>query len=158
MSQAKWPEEIAQRIFDILEANKTALIGDAASLFYGDQNRLPTTPTLCVEAGPTTRPLAGAASPGGMIVNNHECYILLYHAVVQSGSVTKKQSEQIASGIVNFLDQNHLRLQLPPTDIQGIVIHGYCVSIDPGYSIKEGTLYQAVRIVWQGTSKTRLGA
>jgi len=155
VAPAKWPSQVAQRIHLLLNfpANKLALLGPLGSLFYGDQDKLPSTPTVCIEAGPTQRPLGGIA-PGGVVENNHECYILVYHSKVQAALANKLESETIAEGIVSFLDQN-LTL-IGPTGEEGIVIHGWCTSIDPGYSIKEGTLYQAVRITWNGKSKTRL--
>lgn len=158
MAQAKFPSEVAQRIFDLINhvTNKANLITADGTLFYGDQDRLPTSPTVCVEAGPTVRPMASAAKPGGMVENQHEAYILVYYGSVQSNQDNKIEAEQLAEGIVAFFDSN-VRLEGPAGE-EGIVIHGWCTSIDPGYSIKEGTLWTAVRIVWQGISKTVLGS
>jgi hypothetical protein len=157
MTLANYPSEIATRIFDLMDygPNKLALLGPEGSLFYSDQDKLPTTPTCCVEAGPTTRPLM-TVTPSGTVENTHECYILLYHGVVQSLETTKLESEQIAERIVKFLDSNTQLLDAFGLDPK--VIHGWCVGIDPGYSVKSGTLVRATRITWNGKSKTRLGA
>lgn len=155
MSLASLPSQVAIRIHALLDvpATKSALLGQYGSLFYGDQNRLPTTPVVCVEAGPTRRTLVGAPL---MVMCEHECYILVYHSKVQSEETNKLESETIAEGIANELDKNPTLIG--PNSEAGIVTNGFCTSIDPGYAVKEGTLYKAVRITWNGSAKTRLGA
>lgn len=155
MAQARYPSDIAKRIFDLLDApaNKLALLGAYGAVFYGDQDKLPQTPAVCIEAGTSSRALQGA--PDTVLVD-HECYILVYHSKVQSVELNKRESEAYAEAIVAFLDPN---IQLRNTsNADPIVIHGFCTGIDPGYSFKEGTLYSAVRITWNGKSKYRLGA
>jgi hypothetical protein len=158
MAQAKFPSHVAQRIFSLLDdsTNKLALFGQYGSVFYGDQTKIPTTPTVCIEAGETRRPMSAAVRPGGMVENQFECYILVYHAKVQSAEANKLESEQIAEAVVQFLDANLTLLSVAGDD--PLVIHGWCVSIDPGYAFKEGTLFESVRITWNGITKTRLGA
>lgn len=157
MALAKYPSEIGQRIFALLSDTtvKATVIGSAeASVFYGDQDRLPTTPTVCVETGNTARPLAGAPQA---VQATHTCYILVYFGSVQSEQDNKLEAEQCSERIVAYLDDN---LQLK--DLAGLdpkVIHGWCTEIDPGYAVKnDRTLTHAVRITWQGISKYQLGA
>jgi hypothetical protein len=155
MPIAGFPSEIGQRILSLLETEpaKTTLFGSGAMVFYGDQDKLPVTPTVCVETGTTSRPLAGVPA---QVEANHTCYILIYYGKVQSTEVNKREGEVMAEAVVRFLDDN---LQL--RDSAGndpMVIHGWCTEIDPGYAIKDGTLWHAVRITWQGKSKYRLGA
>jgi hypothetical protein len=154
---AKFPSEVGQRLFDLLSdaTVKANVIGSAAAtVAYGDQDKLPTTPTVCVETGNTTRPLSGVRM---MVTASHTCYILVYHGKVQSIQVNKKEGELCAERIAAYLDAN-----LELRDINNanpLVIHGWCTEIDPGYAIKnEGTLTYAVRITWQGISKYQLGA
>lgn len=153
MTLAAYPSQVAQRIFDIIQGKKVTLLGAAGSLYYGDQNKLPTTPTVCVEAGTTDRDLKAAQF---MVLNTHECYILVYHSKVQPIETNKKESEVIAEGIAKELDGNPTLIG--PANEPGIVTNGFCSRIDPGYAVKDGTLYKAVRIQWNGTTKTRLGA
>jgi hypothetical protein len=152
----QFPSEVARRIFDILDANKVALLTSDGMLLYGDQNRVPVTPTVCVESGPTGRVLAGIPR---RTENNLVCYILLYWAKVQDNQTDKLQAEQCAEGIVRYIDAN------PTLELNGdggVVIHGYITDIDPGYSLKgtgqSRSLYQAVRLTWTGKTKTILGA
>jgi hypothetical protein len=153
---AQFPSEVAQRIYALLKANKVSLLTADGMVLYGDQNRVPVTPTLCVEAGATTRVLAGVAA-GGRTENQHICYLLLYYAKVDSNQETKLACEQTAEAIARFLDQN---LTLELNSDGGIVIHGYVSNIDPGYSFKNKgeTLMYSVRLTWTGKTKTILGA
>lgn len=159
-SPAKYPSEVSQRMFDILTANKTTLVtagwlaDDEHSIMYGDQDRLHVTPMVCIEAGTTARAIGGVA-PGGRLTNTFECYVLYYHSVVQDIQLNKKQSEQGAEAIASLFDSN---LLLDLSGDGGIVIHGYFTSIDPGYSLKQGTFYRACRLTWNGITKTILGA
>lgn len=152
---AQFPSEVAQRIYDILNDNLVALLGPDAMIFYGDQRRVPVTPTVCVESGPTDRRLAGVPQ---RTENELECYILVYWAKVQDVQANKLESEQCAETLARFLDGN---LNLERAGDGGIVIHGYVTRIDPGYSYRGGDrkdLYQTVRLTWNGKTKTMLGA
>lgn len=151
---AQFPSEVAQRIFALLKLNKTDLVTVDGTILYGDQIKIPTTPTVCVEAGTTTRALDGVAANAGRTRNDLECLILVYYSVVQDDQVTKLAAEQCGENIAKYLDDN------PTLELSGdggIVIHGYITSIDPGYS-RKGKYHYAVRLTWNGKSKTILGA
>lgn len=153
---AQMPSEVANRIFDILNDNVVTLLTADGQLLYGDQNRIAVTPTACVEAGATTRVLAGVGGRG-RTENNHTCYILVYYAKVDSNQQTKRDAEKVAEAFAYLLDQNPT---LERNSDGGIVVHGFVSNIDPGYSYKDkgSSLYHAVRLTWTGTSKTILGA
>jgi hypothetical protein len=146
------PSEVAQRVKAILDADSVALVTEDGMILYGDQKRVPVTPTVCVEAGQTVRELAGIPR---RTENNLVCNILVYYAKVDTNQETKLASEQCGEQIAYHLDAN------PTLELNGdggIVIHGWVREIDPGYSYKDGTLYHAVRLVWVGKTKTMLGA
>ena len=152
------PSEVAQRILALLNDNKVALVTEDGQILYGDQKRIGTTPTLCVESGLTNRSLAGIGGRG-RTENDLTCYILLYYAKVDTNQVTRLDSELCAEAVAYLLDQNVI---LEREGDGGIVIHGYVSAIEPGYSYKGGAqannLYHSVRLTWTGKSKTILGA
>jgi hypothetical protein len=153
MTQAQFPSEVAQRIYLLLQDGQTTLLGQDGYLSYGDQSRVPVTPTVCVESGETVRVLGGVPR---RTENNFVCYILLYYAKVDTNQETKLASEQLGESICRFLDANPT---LERNADGGIVIHGWVSNIDPGYSVRNGsTLMHAVRLTWTGKSKTQLGA
>jgi hypothetical protein len=151
---AKFPSEVAERIYQLLEAGKVTLYGPNGTVLYGDQDRLPTTPTICVEAGVTDRALAGAQGPNGRVQNELNCDIIVYYAKVDSNQVTKRAAEQVAEATAQFLDANP-RLELSSDG--GIVIHGFVTRIDHGYARKQRTLMYGSRLTWVGKTKTMLG-
>lgn len=155
MTHAKMPSEVAQRIYDLLVASKVALYGADAMLFYGDQNKIPVSPTICVEAGTVDRPLVGAMGPQGRVENAFTTYILIYHGRIQDVQVTKKEAEAYAEATAAFLDNNP-RLVLGDGP-DGKLIHGYCKTIDHGYANRNGTLMYGSRITHTGKTKMQLG-
>jgi hypothetical protein len=152
----QFPSEVAQRILNLLEDGAQVLFGDDYQVLYGDQNRVGVTPTVCVEAGATSRSLAGAPSRTENILTT---YIIIYWAKVDSNQKTKLDAEQCAESVARYLDRN---LILERGGDGGIVIHGFVSSIEPGYSFKgqstSRTLYYSVRLTWTGKTKTILGA
>jgi hypothetical protein len=154
MTLAKHPHEIAVRIHSLLEADRVGLntLG-ILDLFYGVQDKIARTPTVMVEAGDTTSPLAGVPN---MVQRQHECTIIVFHAKYGSNETTKLEAEQYAAAIADFLDSN---LQLNNASNEDpLVIHGWVVRNSPGYLPVGNDKYRAVQLTWQGISKTRLGA
>lgn len=143
---------IANRMYDLAHANKASL--GLSSVWFGDQELIPDTPSLCVEPGTIRRDLQGLPD---RTLNAIETYLLLYHSDV-SGSQQKARRDCIlvAENIQRYFHKNHLRL----FDASGnlITIHGFCVEADPGFSFKVAnrTLYNGVRMVWRWTTKTGL--
>jgi hypothetical protein len=154
MAAHSWkPSIVAQRIKLLFDDNKLALVGTDGMIFYGDQSRIPATPSLCVEAGQTARTLAGVGG-NGRVENALTCDIFYYYARVEEVQVSKLTVEQGGEAIVDLLDQNPT---LARGGDGGIVIHGFIDLIDPGYAIKNKTLWHAVRLRWTGKTKTLLG-
>jgi len=150
----QFPSELAQRIYNIILANKDALLTTDGMVCYGDQDKIPVTPTLCIESGPTGRSLAGVPN---RTENQLVCYLILYWAKVQDMQTDKLQGEQCAEAIVRYLDDN---LQLELGGDGGVVIHGFVSEINPGYILRNErkSLMHAVRLTWTGKTKTILGA
>lgn len=154
MATPVWkPSQVASRIKAILDDNKVLLVGADGMIFYGDQAKIPVTPTICVEAGQTGRDLAGVGG-NGRVQNNLSCEIFVYYARVQEVQTAKLASEQTGEAVADLFDTNPT---LARGGDGGIVIHGFIDLIDPGYSIKEKTLWHAVRLRWTGKTKTILG-
>lgn len=143
---------IANRFYEILLGVKAEL--GLADVWFGDQDNLPRTPALCVEPGVKRRTLKAVQN---MTENSIDTYFLLYHSKL--GPDTDQQLErrntvQFAENVEEYLHINYLRLY----DLAGnqLTIHGHCSDLDPGFSYKNGTLYNAVRMTWTSLTKTRL--
>lgn len=139
------------RIKDLLEANKLTL--DIDSVFYGDQDLIPTGRTVCVHPGADHREMAGASN---MTLNTLTSYILVYISKIADTSSNRLMADNLAKAIIQLL-HNNLQLR----DASGnnpILIHGFVSDSDPGYTIRGNNLFEAVRLTYQGTTKTRLAS
>lgn len=154
MTLAKHPHQVAQRIlqllqFDMDNANTLGI----KQLFYGDQETLGVTPTVCVEAGDTTSPLDGFPN---MVLRQHMCAIVVYHGRYEENAVSKLNCEVYGALIADYLDSN---LQLKDSSGNDpLVIHGWITMNSPGFIDRKSGKYRAVRLTWAGVGKTRLGA
>jgi hypothetical protein len=136
---------IAEAIFDVIDAAKATFTTPVEDVFYGDQDRIRTTPTICVEPSDKTRSLTGAPN---MTENQFEVFILVYHNKVQDNQLTRKEVDQLAYEIEFLLHQD---LQLG-----GLLIHGFVDRSESGYVYKSGTLYRTARMTFRGKNKTSL--
>ena len=140
---------LSQRLYDIATANKATW--GVQDVWYGDQVNLPRTPALCIEPGRKTRQFAGAPD---MTDNNFDVFFLLYHGAVRETQTTRKEAITCAEAIEKYFQVNHFNLANASGD--QIALFGYFREVDPGYVYKNGTLYSAVRMTWNGYTKTSL--
>jgi hypothetical protein len=138
-------EEIAARI----DAAKATFTTPVLDVWYGDQDRIRTTPTVCIEPSDKTRDLAGAPS---MTENTFEIFILVYHNKIQDNQTTRKEVDQLAFEIEFLLHQD---LQLATAGVPRL-IHGFVMRNESGYVWKNGTLYRTARLTYRGKNKTSL--
>lgn len=118
-------------------------------VFYGDQDRIPSTPTVCVEPSDLVRQLQGAPN---MTLNQFELFILCYHNKVQDNQLSRKEVDQLAFEVMHFLHQD---LQLVVAG-SPLLIRGFVERIESGYVFKAGTLYRTARLTYRGQNKTSL--
>jgi hypothetical protein len=120
------------------------------AVFFGDQDRIPSTPAVCVEPGEKNRTLNGA---GQMTDNEFEIYILVYHNKVQGNETTRRECDILAYEIEKYL---HTDLQLLVGGSDPRLIHGFVRSNESGYTFKQNTLYRSARLTYYGRNKTSL--
>lgn len=142
---------VAQRIFDLIDANKVSLTLD--DVFYGDQDKIPGGRTACIEPVQKQTPMDGVPD---MVRNEFTVVILIYLEKVIELQNLRKECDLLAEAIEDLL---HLHLDLDDnahTPNSGIVIHGWVVENMSGYSYKDNRLVRSARLTWQGKSKTSL--
>jgi hypothetical protein len=131
------------------EANKVSL--GLADVFYGDQKQIPRTPALCIEPDGKKRDLSGAPR---RTENTFGIYFLLYVSTVASVETNARDALVLGETIETFLHQDPTCHTAPA---QPLVVHGYCVEVEPGYRTRGDTLYRACRIKYEAINKTCLG-
>lgn len=123
-----------------------------ADIWFGDQEKIARTPTVCVEPVTKRRIISGVAKPGGMVTNTFEVHFLIYHIKLQDVQVTRQEVDTLAEAIEVELHKD-VHLGTPPNDL---IIHGFVEEMESGYVYRAGTLYRSVRMIWRGQSKTHL--
>ena len=122
----------------------------AADVYYGDQERLPRTPSICVESGDRPRNLAGVPN---MTENVFTHFILVYHNPVAELQQTRKDVDHLAYQIEHWLHQD---LQLKDSGGNPRLIYGFVINHESGFTFKRETLYRTARLTFQGKNKTSL--
>ena len=143
---------IAQLLVDKISGHAASFVipFTSADVYYGDQNIIPRTPTVCVEPDNKQRRLAGVPN---MTENDFTIFILVYINKVQELQVSRKQADNLAYDIEQYIHQD---LELKNGGSTPNLIHGYVISSESGFVFKQGTLYRSARLTYHGLSKTSL--
>jgi hypothetical protein len=134
---------VADFLEALLETNKGAL--GLQDVFYGDQNRIPRTPTACVDPGEKRRQLNGAPRRTQLDI---VIYILVYHNAVTNVEVLAKTNDKLSEDIENVI---HLDAQMG-----GLLIDSMVTNIEFGYASRGKTLYRVSRLTVEGRSQAQL--
>lgn len=133
----------------IIESVKEEVTPAIADIWYGDQQQLPRTPTVCIVADGKRRELSGAPR---RMMNTLTCYVVVYHSKIQDVQMNSKESDKLA-------EQLETAIHADPT-LGGLVIHCYVTQVDAGQSTKyvntTATMYRSTRLTVEGISKTML--
>lgn len=136
---------------DVGDDGRIASVADAAEvigyppIYYGDQDKLPVTPCICVE--PSNR-LREYHQVSYRTTNSFSVYLLFYHSRVQDNQVTRAQIQQISEAAETLIHQD--------PQLAGLVIDGFCSNNESGYVYRQGTMYRTNRVLYEATTKTRL--
>lgn len=115
------------------------------AVFYGDQDRIPVTPTACVEPIDKGRSLQGAQR---YTVLNFNCVILVYLSKIQENQDQRKEVDRLGEAIEAVLHEDNT--------LGGRVINCMVTRFESGYAYKGGTLHRSCRITFEGTSRQNL--
>lgn len=131
---------VAQLIVDIFSDDED--LGFEA-VYYGDQDLIPYTPTLCVDPGGIDRELSGISL---MTTNTISMFLFIYHGPLQGNQKTRKECDEFTEAVVRKLHED--------VTIKGSVISGYCTRVESGISQRGGATLRTSRITWNGLTKT----
>lgn len=116
-----------------------------ADIYYGDQNRIPRTPTACVDPGEKRRDLNGIPRRTDIRLT---VYILLYHNPINAIETITRQSDALAEDIETLI---HMDAQMG-----GLVIDSMVTTIEFGYQTRGNNLYRVSRLTVEGRSQVQL--
>ena len=135
---------ICDYIFEKLEANQANL--GVAQVYYGDQEKFPETPSVCVEPDERPRELKSAQR---MTKVTFRIYILVYHGTISSPQANRRDADLLAENIEALIHED--------PQFGGLLIHSLCTNIESGYANRgERTLVRTSRITFEGLSQQLL--
>lgn len=126
-------EDMAKFLETLLNNNKVTL--GLASVFYGDQNNIPHTPTACIDPGGKRRELEGAPRRTKTTLYN---YIIVYHNKLVDVSTLQDDADNRAEAIEALIHQDPY--------MSDSVVHSMVTSIDSGYLERRNAIYRASRL------------
>lgn len=135
--------DICDYIYNLIDADRTQL--GIEGLYYGDQDRLPVTPAVCIEPDEKPRELKGAQR---MTRVRFRVYVLIYYGIVGSPQDNRRSADTLAEGVETLIHSK------PKLD--GLVIHGMCTTIESGYVMRDRSVLRASRILYEAESQQLL--
>jgi len=148
VAHTEFSSVLAQAIFNKLDLNKGTL--GIREVYYGNQNKIPYSPSAVVLCGMKRRILAGVSAPGGRVENELTVYIDLHSAKINEESVERLIIDQLAETVEKKLHED--------VTMGGVIIHGFVTDWSPGESFIGGSYFRSLRMTFTGKSKTYLSA
>jgi len=143
MADLTWREvEIVDAMVALLDQQKEVL--KIKRVYWGDQNKIPDYPSVCVAPFPKDRALTGEGATHRFAIQ-HRIGIYVYHGEVGSAEINQREAALLAEDIEATLHLN--------TDLAGLVIFGFVSLMQPGFTIRENTVVKVTRLQWEARSR-----
>jgi hypothetical protein len=133
----------SQALQALITTNKVAL--GISDIWFGEQKKITTTPTVEVIPGEKTRTPAGAPR---RVTNMFEIFIMVLAGKVQDVQQNLLDADNLAESIETLLHTD-------PT-IGGLVINCLVIRIESGYATRSSTQYRAARLTVTAETRTNL--
>lgn len=143
---------VAQAIQDKLQSDAAKFLG-LHSVFYGDQDLIPGTPTVCVEPDQKDQDY----KPTGFFRQNISVFLLVYVNKVTSPQANRKEADILAEEIEDFIHTDRTLLDANNSNLPR-VIEIHVSRIESGYATKKGEIYRTSRITLSGTSQSLMSS
>lgn len=137
----------AQYVETLMRTNAVSLNVMNEAIFYGEQDTVPYTPTICVDADNKRNEYAAAQRLTDVHFTVH---VIIYHSKFTSASDNALGSDMMAEEVERLLHAD-------PT-CGGLVLDSHVTVIESGYAQRENTIYRTSRLTFVGRSRTRLPA
>jgi hypothetical protein len=138
---ASHAHEVAEYWYNQALLNKRDLMLE--DVWYGDQNLLPTTPSMCVLAGPTRREWNGGPYA---VLHNFQVFFLVFIGKLQDKQLNEIQGLEIAGIVEDFIHADKFS--------GGLTLAGHVSDNEPGAVNRAGSWVRTYRLTYQAISKT----
>lgn len=143
MSLTESMHAVSKYLEDLLEGKKEEI--GLHSVFYGDQDRIPHTPTACIEPGEKRRQLNGAPRRTEVTIT---VYVLVYHNPVTSTQTIREENDKVAEAIETEIHKDAY--------MDGLVVDSMVTMIESGYQMRSNTLFRSSRLTIEARSQVQL--
>lgn len=134
---------VGEYLYDLIETNQAEL--GLAGVYYGDQERLPSTPSVCIETAKTTRELVAIPR---RVDTMFEVYVIIYHNPVADTTSVRRDVEELTDAVEALI---HTKPSLGD-----LVIHAFVTTVEHGYVTKNERVVRASRLLVSCQSKQNL--
>lgn len=143
---------MAIAIRDLIDNNRASL--GVTVVYYGDQDIIGDVPACCVEPAQTNRAWDGAPY---MTLNTIQVAIILYHTGGDEGiRGIQERADEVSDNIADLINLKSLPAQWGGDLLGGLITSGQIITHEYGYKVRSDKKMRANRMVWEGTSKTKL--
>jgi len=147
------PYALTSKASDVAIFVKTVLEDNAASffsepiqaVFYGDQDKIPSTPAVCVEVNEKSRTMRGAQKTYTIEM---EIYVIVYHSKVQSPQDNRLDADVMSEQVEALLHKDN--------KCGGLVIDSFVSKNESGTAQKAGSIIRSNRITFYAISAEQL--
>jgi hypothetical protein len=115
------------------------------AVYYGDQDKIPVTPAVCVEPGTKRRTLDGV--PRATLVTM-DVILLVYLQKIGPMQIAREEADVVAEDVEAFLHGD--------PQLNGLAIHSLATSVEYGYAARDSSIMRTARITFEATSKVHL--
>lgn len=119
-------------------------------VYYGDQSRIPRTPTVCVEPGEKRNALHGAPRRVEVTI---ETYVLVYHNAVSSTQTIREEDDALAEAIENLI---HGQPYMKNAAGDDQAVDSLVTRIESGFQQRSAALLRASRLTVESRVLTQL--
>jgi hypothetical protein len=137
--------EVCDRLVLLFRTQAPDLGIEEKAIFYGDQERIPISPAVCIEPGEKNVEMYGA---GRMTELDLIVYVLAYHSEIQDLETNRRDADRLGETIADLLNAD--------SNFFGLAIHCFVSNISSGYATKKGNTLRASRITFRLKSQERL--
>jgi hypothetical protein len=130
---------------DLLSDPAWMAANNIALVMYGDQDKVPQVPLVCVEPSEKARDLVGAPRRTEQVF---ELFILIYFGGLQDTQLNRQQTDQIAEAVETRLHQD--------SKCAGLVYESHVSRVTSGVANKGGSLMRATRLTFNARSRVQL--
>ena len=133
---------------DYLDNNKANF--GVFDVYYGDQDRIPRTPSICVKPGTKERQLNGAPRRTEVKIT---VYVIVYHCQINNTEMIRNDDDLIADAVEEYIHANPFMKNRADTEQ---VISSLVTRIESGYQTKKNSLFRASILTVEMTSQVQL--